>query len=103
MTLRELFDYLSDNPSLVLAYFLILPLTALSGTVACNDVAVTLAMVAVVGTGSLCMKSCMLLGFGTNNPEMNRLYVVKTADHAVDKNIASTVLTLAQIDRTENW
>lgn len=41
--------------------------------------------------------------FGTNNPEMNRLYVVKTADHAVERNIASTVLTLAQIDRTENW
>lgn len=41
--------------------------------------------------------------FNANNPEMNRLYVVKSADHAFDKNIASTVLTLAQIDRTENW
>lgn len=41
--------------------------------------------------------------FNSANPEMNRLYVVKTVDHGYDKNIASTVLTLAQIDRTENW
>lgn len=29
MTLRELFDYLSENPTVVLAYFILIPITAL--------------------------------------------------------------------------
>ena len=35
MTLREFFDYLGDNPFVVLAYFLLIPFTALlAGTLA---------------------------------------------------------------------